>query len=287
MDTLKPMLIRNVSVTEEQLDKLRGMIAQPKLDGVRIVVSSEASFEGTDPIITVRTRSGKSIRPDIQEWIVKKLNPQTDMFYDCELIYDRDCAKSAGILHSLSKSINFDECALFVFDIVDLNQLDEPLSSRIKRPLSIPSWPHVSFFDSLEKARAYTQFKCLPFEGFVLKPARSTYQFGARLEGSYKYKLAAEEEVTVLRVFPQTDSMGNAKPFAGILECGRVNGSIINVTASCDNMLRAAMLARADEIAGAKITIRFMDVPSGKNGNDGALRMPRYLHGLEYLLTGG
>lgn len=292
---LEPMLIRNTKVTEAQLDRLRGLIAQPKLDGIRVVVYNYTdgfSNEYTE----VRTRGNKPLRRELEEWILKVLNgAEKNRFIDCELIYDNDCAATSGIAHSIHTTVNYDKLRLFIFDVVENDNRQEQLDSRLARNtpaiINVPSWKHVSFEDSYSLAKQWADLQGVVFEGFVLKPSNSVYQFGKRLDGSYKYKLQAEMEVVVEQVLPMEDMHGNDKPLAGYFVCrlkgpkGLSTGTRIRVTASCSNELRTAMWNRAEDVIGKEIKIRYMDVQSGKS-NTGLVRMPRYLSGLEFLLEG-
>lgn len=292
---LEPMLIRNTKVTEAQLDRLKGLIAQPKLDGIRVVVYNYTdgfSNEYTE----VRTRGNKPLRRELEEWILKVLNgAEKNRFIDCELIYDNDCAATSGIAHSIHTTINYDKLRLFVFDVVENSNRQEQLDSRLARNtpaiINVPSWKHVSFEDSYSLAKQWADLQGVVFEGFVLKPSNSVYQFGKRLDGSYKYKLQAEMDVVVEQVLPMEDMHGNDKPLAGYFVCrlkgpkGLSTGTRIRVTASCSNELRTAMWNRAEDVIGKEIKIRYMDVQSGKS-NTGLVRMPRYLSGLEFLLEG-
>ena len=292
---LEPMLIRNTKVTEAQLDRLKGLIAQPKLDGIRVVVYNYTdgfSNEYTE----VRTRGNKPLRRELEEWILKVLNgAEKNRFIDCELIYDNDCAATSGIAHSIHTTINYDKLRLFVFDVVENSKRQEQLDSRLARNtpaiINVPSWKHVSFEDSYSLAKQWADLQGVVFEGFVLKPSNSVYQFGKRLDGSYKYKLQAEMDVVVEQVLPMEDMHGNDKPLAGYFVCrlkgpkGLSTGTRIRVTASCSNELRTAMWNRAEDVIGKEIKIRYMDVQSGKS-NTGLVRMPRYLSGLEFLLEG-
>jgi ATP-dependent DNA ligase len=289
------MLIRNTKVTEAQLDRLRGLIAQPKLDGIRVVVYNYTdgfSNEYTE----VRTRGNKPLRRELEEWILKVLNgAEKNRFIDCELIYDNDCAATSGIAHSIHTTVNYDKLRLFIFDVVENDNRQEQLDSRLARNtpaiINVPSWKHVSFEDSYSLAKQWADLQGVVFEGFVLKPSNSVYQFGKRLDGSYKYKLQAEMEVVVEQVLPMEDMHGNDKPLAGYFVCrlkgpkGLSTGTRIRVTASCSNELRTAMWNRAEDVIGKEIKIRYMDVQSGKS-NTGLVRMPRYLSGLEFLLEG-
>ena len=291
---LEPMLIRNTKVTEAQLNKLKGLVAQPKLDGIRVVVYNYKDGFG-DEFTEIKTRGNKRLRPELEDWILKVLNgAEKNRFIDCELIYDNDCAATSGIAHSIHTTVNYDKLRLFVFDVVELDNRLEPLDSRLGRNtpaiINVPSWNHRSFEDSYNLAKQWADLQGVVFEGFVLKPANSVYQFGRRLEGSYKYKLQAEMDVVVEQVLPMEDMHGNDKPLAGYFVCSlkgaaAKGGTKIRVTASCSNELRTAMWNRAEDVVGKEIKIRYMDVQSGKS-NTGLVRMPRYLSGLEFLLEG-
>ena len=291
---LEPMLIRNTKVTEAQLDRLKGLVAQPKLDGIRVVVYNYKDGFG-DEYTIIRTRGNKQLRRELEDWILKVLNgAEKNRFIDCELIYDNDCAATSGIAHSIHTTVNYDKLRLFVFDVVELDRLQEQLDSRIGKHtpaiINVPSWKHRSFDDSYNLAKQWADLQGVVFEGFVLKPANSVYQFGKRLDGSYKYKLQAEMDVVVEQVLPMEDMHGNDKPLAGYFVCrlkgaNAKAGTKIRVTASCSNELRTAMWNRAEEVIGKEIKIRYMDVQSGKS-NTGLVRMPRYLSGLEFLLEG-
>ena len=292
---LEPMLIRNTKVTEAQLDRLKGLVAQPKLDGIRVVVYNYKDGFGNEYTV-VRTRGNKQLRRELEDWILKVLNgAEKNRFIDCELIYDNDCAATSGIAHSIHTTVNYDKLRLFVFDVVELDRLQEQLADRLGRNtpaiINVPSWKHRSFEDSYALAKQWADLQGVVVEGFVLKPVNSVYQFGKRLEGSYKYKLQAEMDVVVEQVLPMEDMHGNDKPLAGYFVCrlkgqkASSTGTRIRVTASCSNELRTAMWNRAEDVIGKEIKIRYMDVQSGKS-NTGLVRMPRYLSGLEFLLEG-
>ena len=141
---LEPMLIRNTKVTEAQLNKLKGLVAQPKLDGIRVVVYNYKDGFG-DEFTEIKTRGNKTLRPELEDWILKVLNgAEKNRFIDCELIYDNDCAATSGIAHSIHTAVNYDKLRLFVFDVVELDNRLEPLDSRLGRNtpaiINVPSW---------------------------------------------------------------------------------------------------------------------------------------------------
>ena len=127
----------------------------------------------------------------------------------------------------------------------------------------------------------------MPLEGYVLKPRSSSYVCGRRLDGSFKYKVSEELTGVIRTVHPQVGQDHIAKDLAGIIEVQVGDGkdaAIVNVTASCDNVLRAKIMEHANDIVGRTITFRVFACPSGDTVT-AALRMPRYVSGLEFLLN--
>ena len=120
----------------------------------------------------------------------------------------------------------------------------------------------------------------------MLKPSWSSYVCGRRLDGSFKYKVSEELTGVIRAVDPQVGQDHIAKDLAGIIVVQVGEGksaAIVNVTASCDNVLRAKIMEHAQHIIGYPITFRVFACPSGDTVT-AALRMPRYVSGLEWLL---
>ncbi len=294
----KPMLIRNVKVAPGQLDKLRGLVAQPKIDGVRLAI---AVREKNDSLLFF-SRSGQEISLAVKEALQDMLTNVKDrgqflqQIYDCELVYNKDCAATTGILHAKSKELDPGRLELYVFDTLQLDGQGRPccfssLSFRLlqldmlrdnfidPRIHVVPCWQHTGHQDSLQSATAFAKLNALPLEGYVLKPEASTYVEGKRLDGSFKFKVSTEAKAQVTAVLPQTDSQGNCKCLAGTLVC-LIGDAEVNVTVAADNTVRKALWDRAGKITTDRptITVELFDCQSGK-GNK--FRMPRYVSGLE------
>ena len=306
-----PMLIRNTPVTTAMLDKLQGLIAQPKIDGVRLCFMrpEEGSAEqSTLNRLRIWTRSNQKISTRLYRILEKVLPGYTGGgIVDGELVYKNDCAATTGIMHSKNIDIDPEQLCFYAFDIVDpregpghskclterLAMLDDlsTLDSWVFSPNNIvqvlPHWQHHSAKESLERATEYCEAWGLPLEGYVLKPRASSYVCGRRLDGSFKYKVSEELTGVIRAVHPQVGQDHIAKDLAGIIEVQVGDGkdaAIVNVTASCDNALRAKIMAHAQGIVGRTITFRVFSCPSGDTAT-AALRMPRYVSGLEFLLN--
>lgn len=295
-----PMLIRNTPVTENMLNRLQGLIAQPKIDGVRLCFMrpEEGSAEQSSlNRLRIWTRSNQKISTRLYRILDEVLPSYTGGgIVDGELVYKNDCAATTGILHSKTVYIDPDALRFFAFDIVNPAGEPKPFAERLAEldDLStvesftwsharvLPHWPHRTAQESFGRAAEYCDAWGLPFEGYVLKPRSSTYVCGRRLEGSYKYKVCEELTGTVLAVHPQVGQDHIAKDLAGIIEvqCG---DATVNVTASCDNALRAKIMEHANRAVGTSIVFRVFSCPSGGTAT-AALRMPRYVSGLEFLL---
>lgn len=303
-----PMLIRNIPVTESMLNRLQGLIAQPKIDGVRLCFMrpEEGSAEQSSlNRLRIWTRSNQRISPRLYHILDEVLPRYTcGDIIDGELVYKNDCAATTGILHSKSIDIDPTQLRFYAFDIInadgtpqhfedrlhalnDLATLDAWMFSPRSCATVLPHWHHRTARESYDIAAEYSSAWGLPFEGYVLKPRSSMYACGRRLEGSFKYKVCEELTGTVLAVHPQVGQDHVAKDLAGILEVQVGSGAdaaIVNVTASCDNVLRAAIMEHADRVIGTSITFRVFSCPSGAT-TTAALRMPRYVSGLEFLLN--
>lgn len=300
-----PMLIRNTPVTESMLNRLQGLIAQPKIDGVRLCFMrpEEGSAEQSSlNRLRIWTRSNQRISPRLYRILDEVLPSYTSgAIIDGELVYKNDCAATTGILHS--KSVDIDPSALrfFAFDFIEPDGEPKPLVERLaelddintvesftwSQAVVLPHWQHRTAQESYKRAAEYCEAWGLPFEGYVLKPRNSLYVCGRRLEGSFKYKVCEELTGVVLAVFPQVGQDHIAKDLAGIIKVqvgeGR-DAAVVNVTASCDNVLRAKIMEHASHLVGYPVTFRVFSCPSGDTAT-AALRMPRYVSGLEFLLN--
>lgn len=306
-----PMLIRNTPVTTEMLDKLQGMIAQPKIDGVRLCFMrpEEGSAEqSTLNRLRIWTRSNQKISTRLYRILEKVLPDYTGGYLiDGELVYKNDCAATTGIMHSKNIDIDPEQLRFYAFDIVDpsegpghskrlverlamlddISTLDAWVFSMNNIVQVLPHWQHHSAKESLERAAGYCEAWGLPLEGYVLKPQRSPYTRGHRLDGSFKYKVSEELTGVIRAVHPQVGQDHIAKDLAGIIEVQVGDGkdaATVNVTASCDNALRAKIMEHAQDIVGRTITFRVFACPSGDTVT-AAMRMPRYVSGLEWLLN--
>lgn len=303
-----PMLIRNTPVTESMLNRLQGLIAQPKIDGVRLCFMRPE--EGTTEQsslnrLRIWTRSNQRISPRLFSILDSVLPRYTGgAIIDGELVYKNDCAATTGTLHSKTVDIDPAHLRFYAFDIIgpdmscpsplenrlhmldDLSSLDAWVFSVGNIAAVLPHWQHRTAQESFERAAEYSSAWGLPFEGYVLKPRGSLYTCGRRLEGSFKYKVCEELTGVIRAVHPQVGQDHIAKDLAGILEvqvgAGK-DAAIVNVTASCDNVLRAKIMANASRAVGTTITFRVFSCPSGATAT-ASLRMPRYVSGLEFLL---
>lgn len=308
-----PMLIRNTQVTTEMLDKLQGMIAQPKIDGVRLCFMrpEEGSAEqSTLNRLRIWTRSNQKISPRLYSILDEVLPDYTGGgIVDGELVYKNDCAATTGILHSKTIDIDPEQLHFYAFDFIipqpfstelcdgtlesrlhtldQLASLDSWVFSMNNIVRVLPHWQHHSAKESLGHAAGYCEAWGLPLEGYVLKPRLSSYVCGRRLDGSFKYKVSEELTGVIRAVHPQVGQDHIAKDLAGIIEVqvgdGK-NAATVNVTASCDNALRAKIMEHAQDIVGRTITFRVFACPSGDTVT-AAMRMPRYVSGLEWLLN--
>lgn len=303
-----PMLIRNTQVPVVALDMLQGMIAQPKIDGVRLCFMrpEEGSAEqSTLNRLRIWTRSNQKISPRLYRILDEVLPDYTGGgIVDGELVYKNDCAATTGILHSKTIDIDPEQLRFYAFDYIEPDQAPKSLTDRlavldqlaalpcwvfqtdgIARVL--PHWQHHSAKESLGHASGYCEAWGLPLEGYVLKPRSSSYVCGRRLDGSFKYKVSEELTGVIRAVHPQVGQDHIAKDLAGIIEVQVGDGkdaATVNVTASCDNALRAKIMEHAQDIIGRTITFRVFACPSGDTVT-AAMRMPRYVSGLEWLLN--
>ena len=293
-----PMLLRNVKMRPAQLDKLKGLVAQPKIDGVRLAICIKSFAE--EPMFF--SRSGQEISTVVKEALTDMMSDVKHYYltnyqiYDCELVYDKDCAATTGILHAKHKELDPSKLELYIFDTIQLDGQDRPccfstLSFRMlqldmisnvfhdSRIHVVPCWKHTGHDSSLQAAQKFADEHSLPFEGYVLKPENSQYLEGQRLPGSYKFKVSTEAKATVIAILPQTDSQGNCKHLAGTLVC-KIGDASVNVTVAADNKVRKAIWDKAGQITKDKptITVELFDCQSGK---DNQFRMPRYVSGLE------
>lgn len=293
-----PMLLRNVKMRPAQLDKLKGLTAQPKIDGVRLAICIK-SFADAPMFFS---RSGQEISTVVKEALTDMMSDVKHYYltnyqiYDCELVYDKDCAATTGILHAKHKELDPSKLELYIFDTIQLDSNDKPccfstLSFRMlqldmigrvfhdSRIHIVPCWQHTGHDSSLQAAQKFADENKLPFEGYVLKPENSQYLEGQRLPGSYKFKVSTEAKATVIAILPQTDSQGNCKHLAGTLVC-KIGDASVNVTVAADNKVRKAIWDKAGLITKDKptITVELFDCQSGK---DNQFRMPRYVSGLE------
>lgn len=293
-----PMLLRNVKMRPAQLDKLKGLTAQPKIDGVRLAICIK-SFADAPMFFS---RSGQEISTVVKEALTDMMSDVKHYYltnyqiYDCELVYDKDCAATTGILHAKHKELDPSKLELYIFDTIQLDGQDRPccfsaLSFRMlqldmisnvfhdSRIHVVPCWKHTGHDSSLQAAQKFADEHNLPFEGYVLKPENSQYLEGQRLPGSYKFKVSTEAKATVIAILPQEDSQGNCKHLAGTLVC-KIGDASVNVTVAADNKVRKAIWDKAGQITKDKptITVELFDCQSGK---DNQFRMPRYVSGLE------
>ena len=293
-----PMLLRNVKMRPAQLDRLKGLTAQPKIDGVRLAIGIKSWSDS--PMFF--SRSGQEISPVVKETLTDMLSEVKDssltnyQLYDCELVYDKDCAATTGILHAKHKELDPSKLELYIFDTIQLDGNGNPccfstLAFRMiqldvlgkmftdKRVHIVPCWQHTGHKSSLQAAQYYADLHGLPLEGYVLKPAGSQYLEGQRLPGSYKFKVSTEAKATVIAILPQTDSQGNCKHLAGTLVC-KIGDANVNVTVAADNKVRKAIWDKAGQITKDKptVTVELFNCQSGK---DNQFRMPRYVSGLE------
>ncbi|MBD9544339.1 hypothetical protein IB276_33370 [Ensifer sp. ENS04] len=251
-----------------------GDLAQPKLDGIRCVASAEG----------LRTRKGEVISscPHIIEQLAAVFAKHPGLVLDGEL-YNHAFKDNFNELASIIRKKTPDaaqveraarDIELHVYDVVSAGHFTVPAVDRNSSlsnflldagPSIVPV--HTETVDNDEEVRAFFQ-RCISegYEGAMIRSGTAGYE-QKRTKALMKFKEFITEEFVISNIFEGNGNWaGYAKSVEFIMpgDLRKENGDRPDAGIKGDQAFTKQLLARADELVGRKVTIRYFELtPAG------------------------
>jgi len=206
---------------------------QPKLDGIRLLVSNAGCYSRTGKPVHGVEHLGKDLKDG--EWLDGEMYAANMTFEDITSAF----------------RMNPSALTFYVFDYFDLGRPDLPFAERrkyvtvetvlVKKKGDIPTW-HARFVDQ-------------GHEGIMIRDAVSTYEIGKRSNYLLKYKEFQTEEYEVVGV---KEGTGREKG-AGIWEC-RVGNHVFSAKPEGTLEFRRRIFRDREHYIGKMLTVRFQNL---------------------------
>lgn len=239
--TILPMLANKWEDRENYISE--PFYVQPKIDGVRLLVSNKGGISRTGKLVPGTESLGKGLEEG------QYLDGEC---YDHNLTFEE--------ITSLFKTDPM-KLKFYVFDYFDLNKLDMPFEERMK---------FVTVDTKLvQKKRqmplAHKKYVQQGYEGTMIRDRKSVYEVGQRSNYLLKHKDFQTEEYEI--VGATTGHGRDAK--AVVWKCKTESGAAFNARPEGTIESREDKYARRDEFMGKMLTVRFQNLT-----NTGVPRFP-------------
>lgn len=149
---------------------------QPKLDGVRLLVSKDGCFSRTGKPVSGVEHLSKGLKKG--EWL------------------DGECYDPDMSFEDITSAFKTNPTSLkfYVFDYFDMNQPDLPFTERMKRVTVETQLVH----NKSDVKKYHDKFVEQGHEGVMIRDAKSTYEVGKRSNYLLKYKEFQTEEYEIV-----------------------------------------------------------------------------------------
>ena len=230
-----PMLAHNW--TDKQKHIQEPFYVQPKLDGVRILVSNKGGISRTGKVVPGTEQWGKGLK-------------------DGEYL-DGECYSHGMAFEDITSAFKTNPTSLefHVFDYFDTNKPDLTFEERKKR-ITVPTQLVKS---KGEIQKLHDAYATQGYEGIMIRNRFSTYEIGHRSNDLLKYKAFQTEEYKIVGVHEGTGrDMGTP-----IWECVTQDGAVFSVRPEGSMESRREQFKNSLNIVGKQLTVRFQNLTSG------------------------
>lgn len=218
---------------------------QPKLDGVRILVSNKGGISRTGKIVKGTEHWGKTLKDG--------------EFLDGECyVHGMDFEAITSAFKTRPETLEF-----HVFDYYDVNRPELPFKERMK-------WVTVETKVVRKKEhllKAHDAFVTQGYEGIMVRNIESAYEPGKRSNNLLKCKMFETEEFTIVGCHEGTGKDAGTP----VWECA-AKGGVFSVRPEGTMEKRREMFARRRELVGKTLTVRFQNMT--------AMGIPRFPIGI-------
>ena len=221
---------------------------QPKLDGVRLLVSKSGCFSRTGKVVEGVEHLANELRDG--EWL------------------DGECYAPGMTFEDLTSAFKMDPKSLefHVFDYFDVNRPDLPFAER-QKVLGVKTPIVVDTFLVAKKSEIpeyHTQFIEQGYEGIMIRESTSIYEIGKRSNYLLKFKEFQTEEYEIVGAKTGHGRDANAVVWL----CKTANGQEFTVKPEGTIKERERYYSERDKYIGKQLTIRFQNLT--------ALGVPRF-----------
>ena len=235
-----PMLANKWEEREKYISE--PFYVQPKLDGVRLLVSKDGCFSRTGKPVPGLEHLGKGLKDG--EWL------------------DGECYDPDMSFEDITSAFKTNPTALkfYIFDYFDTNRPDLPFAERMKRTT-------VETYLVKKKSEVKTyhdKFVEQGHEGVMIRDAVSTYEIGKRSNYLLKYKEFQTEEYEIIGA-----NTGHGRDADAVVwVCKTASGQEFTVRPEGTIQERERCYSERDRYIGKQLTVRFQNLT--------ALGVPRF-----------
>ena len=272
---IKPMLASKLEISKFEKSKIKlPAYIQPKLDGLRCVISLEGS--------RVVMKSRQMLEYDFMDHIRKEMKPilqklPKQFHFDGELFTkDLPFERIAGLCR-LKKELkakdfkDMQKIQYHIYDCFDLNNLSLPYEERLNIINSTIKGKHIVSVET-KKINVKKDIKenhdlyiKESYEGLMIRNIDSKYELDKRSKHLQKYKEFKEEEFVITSF---NEGTGIHKGTV-IWECKTKDGKLFKATPRGSLKYRKELFKNASKYIGKKITVIFQELTK-----DGIPRFP-------------
>lgn len=209
---------------------------QPKLDGVRLIVSNQGCFSRTGKPVKGMDHLAKELKEG--EWLDGECYDPNMSFEDITSAFKTN-----------PKSLKF-----HVFDYFDVNRPDLPFSERVKRT----NVENHLIKDKKDVKKWHDIFVKQGHEGVMVRTPDSVYEIGKRSNYLLKYKEFQTEEYEIVGAKTGHGRDANAVVWV----CKTQNGNEFTVRPEGTIESRENYYKDADKYMGKLLTVRFQNLTS-------------------------
>jgi DNA ligase-1 len=207
---------------------------QPKLDGVRILVSNKGGISRTGKIVPGTEHWGKNLKEG--EYL------------------DGECYVHGMDFESITSAFKTEPHKLefHVFDYYDINKPELSFKERLKY-VTVET-QLINTKDELQKV--HDDFVARGYEGIMIRNPDGSYEPGKRSNNLLKMKMFETDEFEIIGVHEGTGrDVGTP-----IWECQTKSGDVFSVRPDGNMESRRETYARRSEIIGKKLTVKYQNM---------------------------
>tara|TARA_B100001094_G_C18186670_1_gene804262 strand:+ start:462 stop:1550 length:1089 start_codon:yes stop_codon:yes gene_type:complete len=250
--TLLPMLAHDF--TKRGKDINFPCYAQPKLDGVRLMITMQ------NDIIKMISRTGKEIDTYIWTHIIKTISKylKNGLWLDGEIFsFEIPFEEITGAFHKKTKPEKIEKLNFHIFDCYDenfpLQTFEERLEFLKQNKLNVVQ---TEIITKSEISKVHEKYISQGFEGLMLRNKNGLYKSNYRSKDLQKYKTFCDEEFTIIG---GQEATGNDVGTV-IFICETKDKTQFKVRPKGTREYRKELLQNVNQCIGKQLTVRYQNM---------------------------